>query len=339
MVATFELAGSNFTIPAASVPTAPRSPRAVAGDTRALVSFLPPVYGTPTSYTVTASPGGATATVSASPATITGLTNGTPYTFSVVASNAVGPGAAAVSAAVTPSAAPTGLSAITGLLAWWKASTLALADGASVTTWSDISGNGYSAAQSGVNRPTYKASWTNGKPAVELNGGSTAQFLQSTLAALSTASTVFIVFDFSSSTNTPGYKDQRLFSSQRAATSDPGLNIDLFASSGNAIRVLNSGGVATSSAALAANTPCILSLTTLAGSVFKSGVKVSSPPVNGLTLNGATFTIGNTVSGSGKQLAGRIAEILFYDRLLTDAERHDVEAYLSAEYAISVVQQ
>lgn len=42
---------------------------------------------TPTSYTITASPGGATQTVSSPTATFTGLTAGQTYTFSIVASN------------------------------------------------------------------------------------------------------------------------------------------------------------------------------------------------------------------------------------------------------------
>ena len=42
------------------------------------------------SYTVTASPGGATATAEASPVFVSGLTNGTSYTFTVVGTNLVG---------------------------------------------------------------------------------------------------------------------------------------------------------------------------------------------------------------------------------------------------------
>lgn len=86
------------------------------GDQTATVSFSPPVCGggSPiTSYTVTASPGGATATGSGGPLTVTGLTNGTSYTFTVKATNAVGTsGASAPSAPATPGAvAPTSLTA------------------------------------------------------------------------------------------------------------------------------------------------------------------------------------------------------------------------------------
>jgi hypothetical protein len=89
-------------------PTAPIGLQAVAGDTEATLTWTPPPVGTPiTSYTVVASPGGATTTVSSvvPAATVTGLTNGTPYTFTVAATNSVGTGpASAPSAAVTPTA-------------------------------------------------------------------------------------------------------------------------------------------------------------------------------------------------------------------------------------------
>jgi len=42
-------------------------------------------------------------------------------------------------------------------------------DGASVATWGDRSGNGNNFAESS-NQPTFKASWLNGKPAVEFDG-------------------------------------------------------------------------------------------------------------------------------------------------------------------------
>ena len=95
-----------------AAPGAPAGVSAAAGDGSATVTFGAPASdgGTPiTLYTVTASPGGATATSDHSPVTVTGLANGTSYTFTVTAANAAGTGpASAPSNAVVPAGAAAG---------------------------------------------------------------------------------------------------------------------------------------------------------------------------------------------------------------------------------------
>lgn len=88
--------------------TAPGAPTGVVGSqgsTYSDVSFTAPASNGGSAiidYTVTMSPGGATATGTASPITVSGLTNGTAYTPSVTARNTIGSGAAGTGAAVTP---------------------------------------------------------------------------------------------------------------------------------------------------------------------------------------------------------------------------------------------
>jgi titin len=95
----------------AIVPGAPTAVMAVAGNAQATVSWGVPISvgsSAVTSYTVTASPGGATATATEGlTATVTGLTNGTSYTFTVFATNAAGNGPpSAPSAAIVPATTP-----------------------------------------------------------------------------------------------------------------------------------------------------------------------------------------------------------------------------------------
>jgi hypothetical protein len=80
----------------ATAPGAPTAVSAVPGAHKAAVSFtVPAANGSPiTGYTVTASPGGATAQGSGSPITVTGLSDWTAYTFTVTATNAAGTGPA-----------------------------------------------------------------------------------------------------------------------------------------------------------------------------------------------------------------------------------------------------
>jgi hypothetical protein len=93
-------------VPGATVPGTPAIGTAVAGGSKATISFTAPANdgGIPIkSYTVTSNPGSITATGAASPITVNGLTNGQPYTFTVVANNALGASAAsAPSNSVTP---------------------------------------------------------------------------------------------------------------------------------------------------------------------------------------------------------------------------------------------
>lgn len=103
-----ESAPSNAVTPGAP-PGAPLNVTATRGNAEATVAFSPPSSGTGavSSYTVTASPGGASVTGNASPLLVTGLTNLTSYTFTVTATSLYGTGPpSAPSNAVTPQPIP-----------------------------------------------------------------------------------------------------------------------------------------------------------------------------------------------------------------------------------------
>jgi len=127
---------------ACAAPGAPTNVNATSGDSSALVEWDAPTDGgTPTSYTVTTSPDGAscTATHPATSCTVTGLTNGIAYTFTVTATNTTGNSApSAPSSAVTPApaapGAPTNVTATSGngsALVEWDAPT----DGGTPTSY------------------------------------------------------------------------------------------------------------------------------------------------------------------------------------------------------------
>jgi hypothetical protein len=109
---------------ATSVPGAPTSVQASAGNAQATVTFIAPTDTgglSITSYVVTSNPGNITASGSSSPINITGLTNGTSYTFTVKAVNAAGSSASSgASNAITPTNVVTGESSYTtaGTYSW-----------------------------------------------------------------------------------------------------------------------------------------------------------------------------------------------------------------------------
>jgi uncharacterized repeat protein (TIGR02059 family) len=91
-------------------PGTPGTPTVVAGDERVTVTVTAPSDGgTPTSYTITASPGGGTCTVTGASGScvVNGLTNGTAYTFTTTATNSGGTSSSsAASSASTPNSTP-----------------------------------------------------------------------------------------------------------------------------------------------------------------------------------------------------------------------------------------
>jgi hypothetical protein len=99
---------ADATPPAAAVPSAPLTVSAVAGASSASVFWTAPASdgGSPVwAYTVTSAPGGRTCAWTSGPLScvVGGLSYGTPHTFTVTATNAVGTGApSAPSPAVTP---------------------------------------------------------------------------------------------------------------------------------------------------------------------------------------------------------------------------------------------
>jgi titin len=123
-----------ITLPA--VPGAPTNVVASAGVGLATISWNPPADGGSaiSSYTVTASPGGATAsTTTATQAVISGLSNGQTYTFTVTATNAVGTGPA--STPTSPITLPDVPSAPTNVVA-------SASIGHSTITWTAPADNG-----------------------------------------------------------------------------------------------------------------------------------------------------------------------------------------------------
>jgi uncharacterized protein (TIGR02145 family) len=152
-----------------TIPNAPTSPIATAGNTQASVAFTAPIVngGSAISgYTVTSSPGNSTKTGTTSPLIITGLTNGTSYTFTVVATNAVGNSvASAASNAVTPNIlpnAPTSSVATAGNAQATVAFSVPVANGGTAITGYTVTASPGGFTKTGTTSPLIVTGLTNG---------------------------------------------------------------------------------------------------------------------------------------------------------------------------------
>ena len=93
-------------------------------------------------------------------------------------------------------------SSLPNLVAWYKADSLALSDGAAVASWADSSGSGNTVTQAtGSKQPTFKVAIRNGLPVVRFTAAS-AQYLACASAAYAQPNTIFL----SAISNTPGDK-------------------------------------------------------------------------------------------------------------------------------------
>lgn len=228
-------------------------------------------------------------------------------------------------------------SAIGGTLPilWLDASRISgLADGATVDTWTDLSAHN-NATQTGAPRPIYKTGIINGKPVVRFNG--TSQYM--TLGDFGGGLTQFSAF-FVSSAADPVNSAMYWIGGRNHAT----LNINnLTFQSLSASKSLRSIVGVTTQSYVTGFTDNVLvpgqahlinfdwdgttircyldsQISTITGS--PSGTTVGG--INRF-LGGTTNDNGATTGGLGK---GDIAEVVFYPRHLTDAERHTVEDYL-----------
>ena len=212
-----------------------------------------------------------------------------------------------------------------GLKLYLDASLLTdLSDGATVTTWTDMSGNGNNATAAGT--PIYKTGALNGEPVIRFNNPQWANNASFTTANLSsqfpTAATLFIVatiddnsytlVDTNANTDTDEwwswhgdsksapavFRSSRL---DRYCDMPQGSNVFAISSSASAWEMSING--------------------------------TSQGVASGQYNAGGPMIIGNC--SNGRSFNGDIAEILIYDSVLTPTEANQVGSYLAQKYALT----
>jgi len=320
-----------------AVPFAPGPPSMTAtpGDGQVTLAIKAPVsYGSSkiTAYTGTYSPGSGTFSVAvgATSAVVTGLTNGTAYTFSLTATNSVGVSAAGTVVS-TPTAAPSNpFPTITSatVLARYKADALTgFSDGDQIATWPKVTGFGSSSvslvesfAGSG---PVYKTGILNGKAVARYDSASFHRLVGD--GSFNTAAPAMVLVCFKPSNTSVN----QLFDTY-PGTSGHGRCAGGINGSGNWAVYAGASDVES-------------------GVTPTTGAHVLAFMINGassyVSVDGVKSSVGNAGSGgldvfsmgAVSALNGDVAEYVCVAGNISDSDRRLIEAYLGAEYGVTVV--
>lgn len=233
-----------------------------------------------------------------------------------------------------------GPSQVSNLVAHYDAGTLSLANGAAVTTWTDLTGS-HDATQSTVGfKPTYVTGVVQGRPVVRFDG--TDDVLASTQFAIAShTASMFSVAAISSKAATRGLASFAGITQANRIYSEYHLGSDL-------MRV---GGTGNVGAAIDTHPTPTLGRFYLIAQTFDADLATAESKTwrdgtagtLAIDSNNASAALGTEVIGLGNNNGtigqfwfGDIAEVIFYDKALSTSERQAVQTYLGNKYGITV---
>lgn len=218
---------------------------------------------------------------------------------------------------------------IVGLEAWYDASQLTgYSNNDPVTSWTDLSGNGFHATPGAFAQPTYQTGIKNGLPAIRFSAGSN-QALRSfpTITTGFNPWTMFVVAHYIT-----GYTHgERVLGSIYPTNANWLLGwwtnhinvayyegtIDLTGNAGNDTWKQYTGGADGAT-----------------GYIWSSGVLLNSAGFYKSPNGGLAFSGYDGAGGSNELSDCEICEVIYYDGFLNSTDRGKVETYLIAKYAI-----
>lgn len=205
---------------------------------------------------------------------------------------------------------------------WLKADDVVKDGSNKVSQWNDNSGNNFHPVQAtGVNQPLWVDNELNGHPIVRLDGSN--DFMSVAFGTtFSQPNTIFVVFSYENA-GIGGYviDGHGVFNSIFCN----------FLSEGEGMRV--GSGIISYAKPIPWGMHVATSVFNTANCrMYENGVLKLSGSLSDVALNG--IRIGSNFQGSGF-LKGDVAEIIYCNCLLTDAQRQSTEAYLISKYNIS----
>ncbi len=230
-----------------------------------------------------------------------------------------------------------------GMTLWLKADSLDLEDGDAVTTWEDVSGNGHVFAQTTESQqPDFVASDSdyNNKPHVHFDGDDAIPISPWAAGLNPSNFTVFIVSTVDSDDgNYHGIVQNTYLNTGwllYARMSGSNNYWQWRTGTGSGTTIISAG-----TDTVVPNKPSIVTLKMSGSDGAGGGSTTQTLYVNGKSeaTSSAVYTKqttrGTTLGDVGSfELTGQMAEVIIYDRPLTDFEQKQVESYLSEKYSI-----
>jgi len=230
---------------------------------------------------------------------------------------------------------------------WIRADELGLTEGDFITTWPDASGNGHDASQGNTDRqPIYRSSGRNGRPTAEFGGPDSqdgtftqadADEMNGTFSSLTSGPATYFAVgnnvavspDDGGSGAGQGRRALAAFWNDNTDDTDNWLwiensNINFY----DGATQFRGGSISQGDFVLYDVTH---EGTTIDGRLFGDQVIDETNAESSGARN--VYRLGNDRTG-GDNLDGNLAEVVFFDRVLNEAERLVVQNYLSSKYAI-----
>jgi len=212
-----------------------------------------------------------------------------------------------------------------GLQLWLDAAAITgLVDGDAVSSWPDLSANGYHATQTdAAKKPTYKTNILNGKAVVRFDGG---DFLASNCPADTKPVTIFFVATFTNFTTGRSVLGPSADGARQLRASGTTGKVSLLQAT--------IAPVGTSNDALTAGVPAVCAVTFgAAGYAFYiNGSPSGSGASAGTFTAGATSLIGARSTLLNDPMLGDIPEIIQFDSVLSASDLTKVTNYLRTKW-------
>lgn len=222
---------------------------------------------------------------------------------------------------------------LTGLKAWFDATTINQANGSTVSSWIDSSGTGNTVtAINGTT--TFNTTALNGHPSVIFSTSDLEQLYTTSLPTGSAACTVYTV-GYASTTAT-----QQEMWGWGSNFGGNGGRLAVWSNFGTIM--MEALNISTTGVVWPANTPFLLSYSYVAGSTIGSndqrmdGVAYSGGYSTVLANSSWALTLGRIPGYAGYWWSGGISEILIYNTTHDLATIQQIEAYLASKWSITI---